>query len=632
MSMEELKKKYNAYKSSGEIESVKSADEKKDGSMDNAQDSPEVKKIRQALILMDENRNEEAAKIFKELAEQGNADAQYCFGLCYQDGTGVKKDAAEAVMWWEKAAAQGNADAAFNIGVGYFIGELGLKKNIGKAFKWYLKAAENGSSSGQLSVGICYMQGDGVLANVKKGKEWMLKAEEHADADTNYTLGMGYLWGQSKLEKDETKGAKLLEKSALQGHFEAQARLGVCYTKGTGVKKDRSKAIEWHRKAAQQGFEISLTELGGIIGLAPLSSYYLQFSSCNFWDDIDAVINNADQYIKKAEQGDAQAQYYLGICYANGKGVQKDDAKAFEWMQKAAEQGYAKAQTNLGVLYYQGDGVKQNINKADEWFNKAIKQGDTIARDNAQKMYYFYVYECAGTTDITGDENNAARYIKYLAIAAERGYDDAQFTLGRYYKEGKGVTKNKTKAIYWLRQSAKNHKNLPQININLKELGAKPISSSKLPSDIKNGNEDDAVNWYKKDAKNPVEEDVYIYPNAGTYEGDLLNGKRHGKGKFIYDSGAVYEGDYVNDKKHGKGKYTWESGDVYEGDFVNDEKTGKGKLTLDSGVVFEGEFKNGELHGKGKTTWINGEVEEGIYKKDEYKGKGGLFGGLFGKK
>ena len=613
MSMDELKKKYNAYKSGGEIESVKSAAESKKSSMDNAQDSPEVKKIRQAIALMNEKRNEEATKIFNELAEQGNADAQYAYGLCFNEGVGVKKDAAKAIKWWEKAAKNGNADAAFNIGVGYFIG-VGLKKNKGKAFKWYLKAAENGSSSGQLSVGLCYMKGEGVWANAKKGKEWLLKAEEHADADTNFALGMGYLNGESKIEKNETKGIKLLEKSALQGHFEAQARLGDCYTKGTGVKKDRSKAIEWHRKAAKQGFEISETKLGGIFGLAPLSSYYLQFSSCNFWDDIDTVINNTEQYIKKAEQGDAQAQYYLGICYANGKGVQKDDKKAFEWTQKAAEQGNAKAQTNLGVLYYQGDGVKQNIDKADEWFNKAIKQGDKIARDNAQKMYFYYVYECAGTTDITGDENNAARYIKYLAIAAERGYAEAQYKLGRYYKEGKGVTKNKTKAIYWLRQSATDPELLPQINNNLKELGEKPINSSKLP------NEDDAVNWYKKDAKNQVEEDVYIDPNAGTYEGDLVNGKYHGKGKCIYDSGAVYEGDWVNGEQHGKGKKIWNDGTVYEGDFVKGEYHGKGKLTLGNGVVYEGEFKNGEKHGKGKTTWKNGKVDEGKYVHGQFKG------------
>lgn len=50
----------------------------------------------------------------------------------------------------------------------------------------------------------------------------------------------------------------------------------------------------------------------------------------------------------KAEQGDAKAQYELGRCYNNAKGVEKNLEKAFYWFKKAAEQGLAKAQNNLG--------------------------------------------------------------------------------------------------------------------------------------------------------------------------------------------------------------------------------------------------------------------------------------------
>ena len=59
-----------------------------------------------------------------------------------------------------------------------------------------------------------------------------------------------------------------------------------------------------------------------------------------------------------AEQGDAEAQYNLGVMYANGEGVPKDDAEALKWYRKAAEQGFAKAQLNLGVMYTNGEGVR----------------------------------------------------------------------------------------------------------------------------------------------------------------------------------------------------------------------------------------------------------------------------------
>ena len=39
------------------------------------------------------------------------------------------------------------------------------------------------------------------------------------------------------------------------------------------------------------------------------------------------------------QQGDADAQFELGFCYANGKGVEQDQAEAVSWYRKAAEQG-----------------------------------------------------------------------------------------------------------------------------------------------------------------------------------------------------------------------------------------------------------------------------------------------------
>ena len=54
---------------------------------------------------------------------------------------------------------------------------------------------------------------------------------------------------------------------------------------------------------------------------------------------------------KAAEQGDAQAQFKLGMRYYNGKGVEVNNEKAFLWVHKAAELGYAKAQFCVGRMY-----------------------------------------------------------------------------------------------------------------------------------------------------------------------------------------------------------------------------------------------------------------------------------------
>ena len=62
-----------------------------------------------------------------------------------------------------------------------------------------------------------------------------------------------------------------------------------------------------------------------------------------------------------AEQGDAAAQYNLGLMYYTGQGVPQDYKEAVKWYRLSAEQGYAEGQYNLGVIYHEGQGVGQGV-------------------------------------------------------------------------------------------------------------------------------------------------------------------------------------------------------------------------------------------------------------------------------
>src|SRR5690625_7980969 len=57
-----------------------------------------------------------------------------------------------------------------------------------------------------------------------------------------------------------------------------------------------------------------------------------------------------------AEQGDAKAQFNLGVMYDNGEGGTKDASQAVTWYRKAAEQGEAAAQLNRAVVCAHGAG------------------------------------------------------------------------------------------------------------------------------------------------------------------------------------------------------------------------------------------------------------------------------------
>ena len=82
----------------------------------------------------------------------------------------------------------------------------------------------------------------------------------------------------------------------------------------------------------------------------------------------------------KAKQGDAGAQYNLGLMYANGQGVVKNEVEAVKWYRKAADQGNAKAQHNLGVCYAFGQGVVKDEIEGYKWFLLAGAQGGEQAK------------------------------------------------------------------------------------------------------------------------------------------------------------------------------------------------------------------------------------------------------------
>jgi hypothetical protein len=93
------------------------------------------------------------------------------------------------------------------------------------------------------------------------------------------------------------------------------------------------------------------------------------------------------EWMKKAEQGDASAQSYVGLSYELGQGVPYDYVLAVRWYLAAAEQGHATAQNNLGGLYESGRGVLYDYVEAARWYLAAAEQGHPLAQFNLGVMY-----------------------------------------------------------------------------------------------------------------------------------------------------------------------------------------------------------------------------------------------------
>ena len=88
------------------------------------------------------------------------------------------------------------------------------------------------------------------------------------------------------------------------------------------------------------------------------------------------------EFTPLAEQGNADAQYNLGLMYKNGHGVPQDYAEAVKWYRLAADQGGAEAQSNLGNMYANGLGVLQDNQTAHMWYNIGAANGNELGGTN----------------------------------------------------------------------------------------------------------------------------------------------------------------------------------------------------------------------------------------------------------
>ncbi len=137
----------------------------------------------------------------------------------------------------------------------------------------------------------------------------------------------------------------------------------------------------------------------------------------------------------RAVQGDAEAQYNLGLLYQEGWGVPQDLSEAAKWYQKAAEQGLVDAMVLLAGMYTLGLGVPSNEREAVYLLTKAAEKGDATAQYNLGLRYPL--------------PSDSAISLKWFHKAAEQGYAKAYDHLGFSYQVGHGIPQDYVEAFKW---------------------------------------------------------------------------------------------------------------------------------------------------------------------------------------
>lgn len=151
-----------------------------------------------------------------------------------------------------------------------------------------------------------------------------------------------------------------------------------------------------------------------------------------------------------AEEGDAAAQFSLGVMYYYGQGVRQDYEAAMTLYRRAAAQDHAGAQFNLGIMYLRGEGVPEDDEEGLKWLHKAAEQGLVEAQFSLGYMHY---------DGDDGGQNYLLDYkeaMKWFRKAAEQGHVGAQFHLSDMYDFGKGVPADDKLSYMWASISAAN--------------------------------------------------------------------------------------------------------------------------------------------------------------------------------
>ena len=203
------------------------------------------------------------------------------------------------------------------------------------------------------------------------------------------------------------------------------------------ISEDTSQCSNWH------GAEC---DFNGHYGRKSSSG-----SVSNLLDEAKTAVTRGDFQeafklrLPLANQGNAEAQYWVGIAYELGSGVTKDQEMSIKWLLRSAEQGNSEAQRAIGWNYWKGIGVKQDDTQAAIWARRSAEQGNALG-----ELFLGDLYDLG-----VGVMRSHAESLKWIRKAAEQGQSTAEGIIGTWYSTGTSeLPKDAAESAKWLQRAA----------------------------------------------------------------------------------------------------------------------------------------------------------------------------------
>lgn len=257
-------------------------------------------------------------------------------------------------------------------------------------------AAQRGSASAQVLLGMIYLNGMAEHAKDEaRAARWLEKAAQQGNDYAQKKLADLYEEGRG-LPRDLRLAADWREKAAQRGNVQAQLQLGKMYLAGAGVGQDTVRAAYWLNRAAMEGGNreaqnlLAKLQSGGNVKNPALDINPLAQSAERSYDDAlqvaqlletlgfrlkESLYQHPPALEKLARDGDADAQYQLGVRYQSGThNLPQNGRLAQYWLLQAAQRGHRLAMQQLAHLYQTGAaGIAADPKAARYWREKAAE-------------------------------------------------------------------------------------------------------------------------------------------------------------------------------------------------------------------------------------------------------------------
>jgi TPR repeat protein len=339
-------------------------------------------------------------------AELGDVEAQCAVARMLLNAEGVQKDTDEAIRWLRIAADNGSTWSMYFLAEAYFFG-IDVLKNHDLAMALVLKYAEQGGAKSWGSLAYLAHRFEygynGVQPDCRVSIRLLRIGASYGDARCYSKLG-DFLYNGVGTEKDDAGALECWRKGAELGHADSQFSLGDAYAAGQLVDKDFGAALYWYLLASEAGVSDRLKACHKIFQL-PGADFFSRANSLleellliEPQDRIDRSYLGGYAMLALGDSLGRMSKYNLAIgCfrkvihmnagyakiawvslgefYADGIGVPRDQAEAFNCWSKAARLGHSRACYELGLSFQLSRGVGEDLVEVYAWFSNAYSLG-----------------------------------------------------------------------------------------------------------------------------------------------------------------------------------------------------------------------------------------------------------------